>query len=48
MGEREIMEKSYLEILHYISKAAYVKMAKASNPYDDGRACERIVGILNN
>ena len=27
-------------------KAAYDAMAKASNPYGDGHACERIAGIL--
>lgn len=28
-------------------KMAYDAMARASNPYGDGHACERIVGILN-
>lgn len=31
-----------------IDKAAYDVMAQASNPYGDGRACERIAKILNN
>ena len=29
------------------NKAEYEKMAHASNPYGDGRACERIAKILN-
>lgn len=28
------------------SKSEYNKMSKASNPYGDGFACERIVDIL--
>ena len=28
-------------------KAAYDAMAKASNPYGDGHACERIANILS-
>ena len=27
---------------------AYQKMSRAINPYGDGKACERIVGILRN
>ena len=40
-------ETIYAEFKRLLTeKAAYDAMAKASNPYGDGRACERIVGIL--
>ena len=29
------------------NKDAYERMSKANNPYGDGKACERIVNILN-
>lgn len=42
--EEEMIYKSFKELLE--SKEEYEKMSKASNPYGDGRACEKIVDIL--
>ena len=42
-GEREIYEE-FLRLLD--DRAAYERMAKAKNPYGDGRASERIVAQL--
>ena len=40
-------ETIYTEFQRLLTdKAAYDAMAKASNPYGDGRACERIAGVL--
>ena len=42
--DRETIEKLATELL--TSKAEYDKMARAANPYGDGRASERIVAAL--
>lgn len=42
--EEEVIYKAFTELLE--SKKAYDAMAKASNPYGDGHACERIADIL--
>lgn len=42
-------ETIYNEFKHLLTDAqAYSKMSKASNPYGDGRACEKIANILIN
>ncbi len=41
-------ETIYTEFKRLLTdKAAYDEMAKASNPYGDGRACERIANVLS-
>ena len=42
--DEEAIYKSFKELLE--NKEAYDKMAKATNPYGDGHACERIADIL--
>ena len=42
--DEETIYKSFKELLE--DKAAYDKMALASNPYGDGFACKRIADIL--
>lgn len=42
--DEEVIYKNFSELLS--NKEEYNKMAKASNPYGDGHACERIADIL--
>ena len=42
--EEENIYKNFKELLE--DKESYDSMAKASNPYGDGHACERIADIL--
>ena len=42
--EEEIIYQNFRKLLE--DKAAYDAMAKASNPYGDGHACERIADVL--
>ena len=42
--DEEVIYKNFLELLE--NPEAYEKMSKASNPYGDGFACERIADIL--
>lgn len=42
--DEEVIYKSFSELLN--NNAAYEAMSKASNPYGDGHACERIADIL--
>lgn len=42
--QEETIYGSFLELLN--DPAAYEKMARASNPYGDGHACERIADVL--
>ena len=44
---KDFEEKIYKEFKNLITnKKKYLKMHKASNPYGDGHACERISKIL--
>lgn len=42
--DEEVIYQSFTEILN--NKQTYEKMSRASNPYGDGHACERIADIL--
>ena len=42
----EVIYSEFTKLLN--DKTAYDAMSKASNPYGDGHACERIVEILVN
>ena len=42
--EFETICQNFKELLE--DPAAYEKMAHARNPYEDGKACERIVDVL--
>ncbi len=42
----EVIYKTFKTLIE--NKTEYNKMARASNPYGDGHACERIVNILKN
>ena len=42
--QEETIYNAFKELL--TSQEAYEKMSKASNPYGDGHACERIADIL--
>ncbi len=42
--EEETIYQSFSELL--TDKEAYERMSRASNPYGDGHACERIADIL--
>ena len=42
--DEEVIYKNFKELLE--NKEAYNKMAKANNPYGDGKACIRIADIL--
>ena len=42
--EEEIIYRNFKELLE--NQECYEKMAHASNPYGDGRACKRIADIL--
>ena len=42
--EEEAIYKSFKELLE--NDESYEKMAHASNPYGDGKACQRIADIL--
>lgn len=44
--EEEVIYRNFTELLD--DQDAYRTMARASNPYGDGRACERIANILEN
>lgn len=51
-GTVHLVGTDYNKIMNEVStllddQAAYEKMSKAVNPYGDGKACERIVRILN-
>jgi UDP-N-acetylglucosamine 2-epimerase (non-hydrolysing) len=43
-AHREAIVKSISELLD--NEASYAAMARAHNPYGDGKACERIIKIL--
>ena len=42
--EEEVIYRNFKELLE--NQESYEKMAHASNPYGDGRACQRIADIL--
>ena len=42
--EEEVIYKNFKELLE--NSESYEKMAHASNPYGDGKACQRIADIL--
>ena len=43
---RELIVKKVSQLLE--DKSHYAKMSEASNPYGDGKACERIIDFLKN
>ena len=48
----DVIGTDYNKIMNEVStlledEQAYAKMSKAVNPYGDGKACDRIVRILN-
>ena len=44
--DEEIIYRNFKELLE--NQESYEKMAKANNPYGDGKACVRIADIIEN